>query len=366
MRLQLTTIALFCIALNTALVSGRNRDTWPASSSAEPPRITEQNSGTSQFLQAVHAVSSSVVWAAGYGGTVLRSTDGGETWQQLRTPVGDSLQFRDVHALNADTAWLLSIGNGSASRIYRTNNGGSTWTLQFINRDTAAFYDCISFEDPRHGVAFGDASHGRSNILRSSDGGATWTQLPQGAAPSPLAGEGAFAASGQCVAHSAGEPGRVFIATGSPGARLFRSSDAGSSWEVIETPFVKGTVAGLTGVDFRGSRGIAVAADINRLRTDTSSNVVGTSSDGGSTWTLGTRPPLPGALAGVAWVPGAGPGFAAASGYGGAFYTSDSGQSWTTITDLVTAGVSAYDRTVWIAGANGKIWRLDFPVAKPG
>lgn len=366
MRLQLTIIALSCVALNTALVSGRNPEKEPASGHAEPPRITEQNSGTGQFLQAVHAASSSVVWMAGYGGTVLRSTDGGETWQQLKTPAGDSLQFRDVHALNADTAWLLSIGSGSASRIYRTNNGGSTWALQFINRDTAAFYDCISFEDALNGVAFGDASHGRSNILRSSDGGANWTLLPQGAAPKPLAGEGAFAASGQCVAHAAGQAGTVFIATGSPGARLFRSSDAGSSWEAVETPFVKGPVAGLTGVDFRGSLGIAVAGDINRLRTDTSSNVVGISSDGGRTWTLGRRPPLPGALAGVAWIPGAGPGFAAASGYGGAFYTSDAGQSWTTITDLVTAGVSAYDRTVWIAGANGKIWRLDFPAPNPG
>ena len=52
-------------------------------------------------------------------------------------PGGDSLQFRDIHAFGADTAFALSIGNGEASRIYRTVDGGTTWNEQFRNTDSA-------------------------------------------------------------------------------------------------------------------------------------------------------------------------------------------------------------------------------------
>lgn len=325
---------------------------------AQSPRIAEQQSGVTQLIQAVHATSANVVWASGPGGVVLRTRDGGATWQRRPTPAGDSLQFRDVYAVDADTAWVLSIGNGTASRIYRTSDGGSTWALQFLNRDSAAFYDCLSFGTSAEGIVFGDAAAGRTHILRTTNGGGTWSLLPERAVPAPLPSEGAFAASGLCVTH--GDARNAYIATGAPGARLFRSTDAGATWSALETPLVRGTVAGLTGLSFIGNRGVAVAADINRLRTDTSSNVVGITTDGGRTWTLGNRPPLPGALSGVTWVPGAGPDVMVAVSYGGAFHSSTAGREWTTITNVVTTGVSAFGRTVWIGGANGRIWRLDF------
>jgi len=82
--------------------------------------------------------------------------------------------------------------------------------------------------------------------------------------------------------------------------------------------------------------------------------------DGGRTWSMRPRPPRPGALAGVTWVPDAGPGVAVAVGFGGAFYTFDEGRTWQTITTDVTTGVSASGRSVWIGGANGKLWRVEF------
>ncbi|MFN9118180.1 MAG: WD40/YVTN/BNR-like repeat-containing protein [Gemmatimonas sp.] len=323
------------------------------------PRITELTSGVTPLLQAVHAASSTVVWASGHGGIVLRTVDGGTTWERRVTPAGDSLEFRDVHALGADTAWILSAGNGAKSRIYRTTDGGTTWALQFLNPDTAAFYDCLSFGSRAEGVAFGDASHGRTNLLRTDDGGRRWRLLAPSTVPAPLAKEGAFAASGLCVGH--GDAKTVYVATGAPGARLFRSRDAGRTWSVENTPLTRGIAAGLTGLSFvDGTRGLVVAADINRLRTDTSRAVVGLTTDGGRTWDVRARPPLPGALAGVAWVPAAGREIAVAAGYGGAFFTLDEARSWTTITDRVTTGVSASGRTAWVVGANGRIWRLDW------
>jgi photosystem II stability/assembly factor-like uncharacterized protein len=324
-----------------------------------PPRVTALASPATALIQAVHAVDSLVVWASGHRGTVLRSRDGGHTWERLETPAGDTLEFRDVHAANADTAWILSAGEGTKSRIYRTTNGGASWTLQFINRDSAAFYDCLSFGNGSTGVAYGDASQRRTNVLRTDDGGNTWRLLSPSVVPSPLPGEGAFAASGLCVVHA--DANTVFIATGAPGSRLFRSRDAGRTWSTENTPFARGVAAGLSGLSFASAqRGIAVAGDMNRLRTDSAQAVVGITTDAGRTWAMRRRPPLPGALAGVTWVPAAGPGVAVVVGFGGAFYTDDEGWTWHTLTTDVTTGVSASGRHVWIGGAKGMLWRVEF------
>ena len=255
----------------------------------------------------------------------------------------------------------MSAGSGAKSRIYRTTNGGASWSLQFMNPDTAAFYDCLSFGTGRGrtGVAFSDASGGRTNILHTENDGASWRLLAPSVVPAPLPGEGAFAASGLCVVH--GDARTVFIATGSPGARLLRSRDGGRTWDVENTPFTRGTVAGLTGLAFKdGQLGMAVAADINRLRTDSSTAVVGITTDAGRTWALRTRPPLPGALVGVAWVPGAGSETAVVTSYGGAFITSDAARTWRTLTTALTTGVSAVGTRAWIVGGGGKITRLDW------
>ncbi len=355
-RVSSVMLAGLVVSAPALSLHGQNASAAP---NASLPRVTTQASHTTQLIQAVHAVNERIVWASGHGGVVLRTVDGGTTWTARPTPAGDTLQFRDVHALNADTAWILSAGNGSASRIYRTTNGGASWALQFINRDTAAFYDCLTFLDRTTGIAYSDASNNRTMLLRTADAGATWGLLAQSAVPQPLPGEGAFASSGLCVV--AADPTTAFVATGSPGARLFRSRDAGRTWIVENTPFVRGRVAGLTGLAFTNAmRGIAVGANIDRLRTDTSMSVVGVTDDAGRTWTMRTRPPLPGALSGVAWVPGAGDEVAVVVGFGGAFITPDAGRTWQTLNDQLFTGVAAAGKTAWIAGGGGRILRLDW------
>ncbi|MBL0940612.1 MAG: oxidoreductase [Gemmatimonadaceae bacterium] len=323
------------------------------------PRITPVTSGVTPLLQSVHAAGDSVVWAAGHRGTVLRSRDAGRTWEKLPTPSGDSLEYRDVHGMGADTAWILSAGAGAKSRIYRTTDGGKQWALQFLNADTAAFYDCLSFGSPTSGVAFSDASGGRTNILQTSNGGAAWTLRPVSDVPAPLNGEGAFAASGQCVAHAS--PSHVVITTGSPGARLLSSHDGGRTWRADSTPFVRGAVAGLTGIAFATpQRAVAVAGDINALRTDTSSAVIGITNDAGRTWSMRPRPSQPGAIVSASWVPANGDRILVVASYGGASYSLDAGATWTRITDQVTTSVVAVGRTAILVGGTGRIWRIEF------
>src|SRR5271156_2942380 len=91
------------------------------------PKITTQNSGTTQLLIAVSPVNENVVWAAGTGGTYVVTTNGGKTWKSGVVPGADQLQFRDVQGVTDKIAYLLSIGNDPDNfQIYKTVDGGAT------------------------------------------------------------------------------------------------------------------------------------------------------------------------------------------------------------------------------------------------
>src|SRR5207302_9845121 len=113
-------------ALGAAISSCSNQSPAPggdlASTAAElstkAPTLTPQVSGTTNGLIAVSPVNASVVWASGRKGTFVVTTDGGATWKPGVVAGAESLQFRDVEGVSANVAYLLSIGNGTDSRIY--------------------------------------------------------------------------------------------------------------------------------------------------------------------------------------------------------------------------------------------------------
>lgn len=122
---------------------------------------TVQVSGTKARLRGLCVVSGEVAWASGTGGAFLRTIDGGKTWRAGTVPGASSLDFRDVHADGDKTALMLSIGPGEQSRIFKTADGGATWTIIYVNRDPKGFLDAIAFWDRDHGLAFGDPVDGR-------------------------------------------------------------------------------------------------------------------------------------------------------------------------------------------------------------
>jgi photosystem II stability/assembly factor-like uncharacterized protein len=321
--------------------------------------VANTTTGTTQLLQAVSAVDSQVVWMTGHGGTVLRSIDGGNTWQPREVPGASALEFRDVHAVSADLAWVLSAGPGDRSRIYHTRDGGNTWALQFRNTDSTAFYDCFTFFTARRAVAFSDASQGRTNLLATRDGGTTWELMLPDAVPAPLEGEGAFAASGGCVTSYGERHG--WVATGGPAARLFRTDNGGATWSVHETPMVRGPSAGMTAAHFRDAEhGIAVGGRIDAYATDTAAAAVAVTQDGGRTWVLRNRPGRAGALFAVTWLPEVSAEAALAAGPGGLFLTRDAGRTWTTLDERSFWTVTAAGRTAWAGGPRGTAVRVTF------
>jgi photosystem II stability/assembly factor-like uncharacterized protein len=330
----------------------------PSRAPAAPPpvRLVSQSSGTDALLQAVSIVSPDVVWVSGHRGTYARTTDGGATWTSGVVPGGDSLQWRDVHAVHADAAYLLSAGNGDLSRIYKTNDGGATWVQQFVNQDTAAFFDCFAFWDSRRGVAFSDAVNGAFVMLRTLDG-ITWTRVPDDRMPPAQPGEGSFAASGTCVAAQPG--GHAWVGTGNAAqARVLHSSDFGASWSAAPVPVSGGDASGLASVVFRDARnGLAFGGPIGRP-TD-STLVVARTSDGGLTWSPAGWPGFRGAVYGAAYVPGSRTPTVIAVGPGGASVSRDDGATWVVI-DTATywsVGAASPD-AAWIVGPRGRIVKL--------
>jgi photosystem II stability/assembly factor-like uncharacterized protein len=321
---------------------------------AGAPAWESQSSTAKVRLRGVSAVSSSVAWASGERGTYARTTDGGRTWAVGSVPGAAELDFRDVDAFDANTAYLLSIGEGEKSRIYKTTDGGASWKLQFKSSRPAAFFDAMAFWDRDHGIAMSDPVDGRFLIITTSDGGRTWREMPPDKMPPALNGEGGFAASGTCITVE-GKRNVWFGTGGASGARVFRSTDGGRTWAVATTPVTHGKSAGIFSVAFRDAkRGVAVGGDYTK--EGESKNNAAVTRDGGRTWTIVNDAPPGGYRSCVAYVRGARP-FLVAVGPSGSDYSTDEGASWRSFgtEGFHTASFTRAPGTGWAAGEQGRV-----------
>ena len=311
-------------------------------------------------------VSEKVAWASGSRNTWARTTNGGETWEISTVPANESLDFRDVEAIDADTAYLLSIGNGTKSRIYKTIDGGRNWTSQFAHSDPKAFLDAFAFWDSRNGIAVGDPIDGRFMLLRTSDGGAHWNEVASPNIPPALPGDGVFAASGTTIAvHGTNN---VWFATGGAAkARVYGSTDRGATWKVSDTPILAGLAStGIFSIAFGDARnGIIVGGDYRKV--EEAKDNIAVTSDGGRTWTLVPDAPLGGFRSCVSYVPGSGGQWLVATGPSGTDYSTDGGRHWS---KYDTQGFHVFgfarDRAEgWAAGSGGRIARfIPFPAPR--
>ena len=321
------------------------------------PHWTLQSSGVTARLRGVSAVNEQVAFASGSGSTVLRTIDGGGTWQKL-TVTSETLDFRDIDAIDERTVYVLSIGTGTASRIYKTTDGGNSWTLQFQNENPKAFLDAMSFWDEQHGLVFGDSIDGKFDILLTENGGKLWSRIEPSRLPTALANEGAFAASGTNIAVF----GKTYawIGTGAAGkARVLRTSDRGRSWQISDTPLAAGPSTGIFSIAFREEKhGVIVGGDYTK--EGEAQNNLAFTSDGGATWSLGTG--LHGFRSVVAYVPGEKGPALISIGPSGADYSIDNGRTWKAIDGpgFDTFSFVPGKRIGWAAGAKGSLAKLAF------
>lgn len=314
--------------------------------------LTAQQSNTQALLIGVSAANPNVVWTSGTNGTILRTVDGGNTWKPRPIPATDSLQFRDVYAVSADTAYVLSIGKGDKSRIYKTVDGGSSWTLQFKSNIAEAFFDCMAFWNPKTGIAFSDAVNGEFIIIKTTDGGKNWNRIPPEQLPSAQPGAGSFAASGTCVATKGDST--AWIGTGNAGQPyVLRTTNRGQTWEAFPIPLDAGSGAGAASIIFRDlQHGLVLGGDIPKPATSDSSAAITT--DGGSTWKLVKTPPLNSPVYGSDYIPNTQS--VVAVGPGGIAVSPNEGNSWQQLDTTDTWGVTfANAKNGWAVGPNGRI-----------
>lgn len=313
---------------------------------------TKQNVDTKAGFRGLSVVNENIIWASGTGGTVIRTTDGGNNWKVLKVPDADNLDFRDIEAFDAETAYILSIGEGENSRIYKTTDGGTTWKLQFKNTNPKAFFDALAFWDKNNGMAMSDPVNGKYVLMKTVDG-ETWREADTEKMAYAKDGEAAFAASGTCLLTQG--KSNIFLVSGGAEARVFRSDNRGLTWFVSDTAFVKGTAgSGIFSIAmFDAKNGVIVGGDYQKPNEITDNLAFTT--DGGKTWKLGKG--LNGYRSGVSYIDKK---TIIAVGSSGSDLSNDGGKTWKNLDKENYNAVQAKGkRAIWAVGANGLVAKLN-------
>lgn len=170
---------------------------------------------TQSMLCAVHFHDANLGWAVGHDSVIIRTTDGGTTWEIVNWAPEDEAPLFDVWFADADNGFAI----GAYGTFMVTSDGGETWDWEPIGDDDWHLHKFAADDTGRYYIA---AEAGF--VYRSDDDGATWTELPSEY-------EGSYFG----VLPLGGDTLLLFGLRGN----LFRTEDAGESWQEIET----GTVA---------------------------------------------------------------------------------------------------------------------------
>jgi photosystem II stability/assembly factor-like uncharacterized protein len=174
-----------------------------------------------------------------HGDGVYRSTDRGRTWKHLGLAETRHIGRVRIHPSNPDIAYVAALGHAFGPNrergVYRTVDGGRHWDLVLHrNEDTGAIDLSLDPTNPRilyatlwqarrypHTLVSGGPGSG---IFRSSDGGDTWSEISHNRGlPRGVLGRMGISAS-------PARSGRVFACIEAEDGGLFRSDDGGDTW----------------------------------------------------------------------------------------------------------------------------------------
>ena len=175
----------------------------------------------------------------GPGAGLYKSSDGGRTWTFLGMEETEGVQRIVLHPADPLVAYLGVLGSpwgrGDAGGVYRTRDGGETWSrvLRLQGRTGVGELRMDPFRPERLLAAAwevgppsssADASGTESGLYLSEDGGEIWTRLSpdDGLPPGELGWVG--------VAVARGEPGRMTAWVEGGGGALLGTRDGGRTW----------------------------------------------------------------------------------------------------------------------------------------
>ncbi|MEO8764909.1 MAG: hypothetical protein ABI416_11505 [Ginsengibacter sp.] len=162
--------------------------------------------------------------------------NGGITWQVHSITELENNYLYGVAATSPGIAHVIGYNyvNGGGN-IVRTSDGGASWKREGANAysDPASFPDAIEFFNPRDGVIFGDVLNGYFEIYTTNNGGNSWKRVPSKSIPAPLNSEYGSAYLTDTYNNTIWA---VTIQSDADynilNARLFQSDDKGEHWYV--------------------------------------------------------------------------------------------------------------------------------------
>lgn len=314
--------------------------TTSVSAQSWTPQAT--NFPTSFGIDEISVANATTAWAFAYdgrptdqgGGTypriITNTTNGGTTWtaKAINGPGANAL-ISDIFALDGNTAWIITAphaAGANANRIWKTTDGGTTWTQQASGFSASSFGNQIYFWDANNGWACGDPVGGKFEMYKTSNGGTTWTAVP--GAATPEGDEYSYVG----VKAVAGD--HVWIGTDL--GRILHSADRGATWTGEFSPATdfggvttSGSFAHMAFKD--GNNGLLIAIDGNTNAT------LYSTSDGGTNWSDPMEPTGTWFYGDIAYVPGT-PNTYVTTGINsaktGSSYSTDGGLTWTVIDEI--------------------------------
>ncbi|MEJ2204892.1 MAG: glycosyl hydrolase, partial [Gemmatimonadota bacterium] len=176
------------------------------------------------------------------GDGVYRSTDGGMTWEHLGLEETQNVSRVRIHPDDCDVAWVGAFGKHSVNNpergVYKTTDGGTSWTRTLFKSDKAGVVDlALDPGDPDVMYAavweawrksWGMSSGGEdSGLWKSDDGGETWTDITPNLGLEPPTPVGKIG-----VAVSGANSRRVWaLVEHAEEGGVYRSDDGGETWE---------------------------------------------------------------------------------------------------------------------------------------
>ncbi len=301
-------------------------------------------SGEPVSIRGLSVVSDEIIWVSGSRGKVGRSTNSGKTWTWVTVAGYEKREFRDIEAIDSNTAIILAIAE--PGEILKTTDGGRSWKPVYSDSSKGVFMDAFHFEGA-YGTAIGDPLEGDSTIylVTTNDKGNTWKRVPT--TPVVYPGEACFASSGTNIVTL--KAGNYLFATGGKSSRLFYNDN------VYPLPLLQGKEStGANSMARSGSQLVIVGGDFanDTIQTGNAALV-----------RLGKKPaitvpatPPHGYRSSVAFITAA---TLITCGTSGVDISSDGGKNWKLISKdgYHVCQKAKNGSAVYLAGSNGRIAR---------